>query len=201
MILSKAKGWWAVERDPTGTGSIVPDVSKANWVPAGCLLECLRPPGFSSSSSSSPGSPLNGSFPRMLRLDNILSTSFPGVALMDYQSEKREEEEMGLTKGDVVWVFKRYSHWSYAVKEDTGERGWVCSFPFCLSSFKWVLLIRCFFCLLCGWGNKGPIMVHRLPTIVLHHPILLLLIFVGPDPIYTLSRDPTSTLQYHSVHP
>lgn len=42
---------------------------------------------------------------------------------MDYA--KKGEEELELAKDDALRVFKRYNHWSYAVKEDTGDRGWV----------------------------------------------------------------------------
>ncbi|KIK56130.1 hypothetical protein GYMLUDRAFT_1016707 [Collybiopsis luxurians FD-317 M1] len=55
----------------------------------------------------------------------IISTSSPGIALMDYK--KRGEEELDLVKDDVIRVFKRYNHWSYAVKEDGGDRGWILS--------------------------------------------------------------------------
>lgn len=42
---------------------------------------------------------------------SILSTSFPGIALMDYK--KKGEEELDLQKDDSLRVFKRYNHWSY----------------------------------------------------------------------------------------
>jgi hypothetical protein len=42
---------------------------------------------------------------------SIISTSFPGVALMDYK--KKGEEELDLAKDDALRVFKRYNHWSY----------------------------------------------------------------------------------------
>lgn len=42
---------------------------------------------------------------------------------MEYR--KKGEEELDLQKDDALRVFKRYNHWSYAVKEDTGDRGWV----------------------------------------------------------------------------
>jgi len=54
---------------------------------------------------------------------SIISTSFPGIALMDYK--KKGEEELDLAKDDSLRVFKRYNHWSYAVKEEGGNRGWV----------------------------------------------------------------------------
>lgn len=42
---------------------------------------------------------------------------------MDYK--KKGEEELDLAKDDALRVFKRYNHWSYAVKEEGGDRGWV----------------------------------------------------------------------------
>jgi len=42
---------------------------------------------------------------------------------MDYK--KKGEEELDLVKDDSLRVFKRYNHWSYAVKEEGGDRGWV----------------------------------------------------------------------------
>ena len=35
VIMSKAKGWYIVQRDPRGAGNITPDQSKSGWVPAG----------------------------------------------------------------------------------------------------------------------------------------------------------------------
>jgi bZIP factor len=45
---------------------------------------------------------------------SIISTSFPGIALMDYS--KKGEEELELVEGDQLRVFKRYNHWSYVGK-------------------------------------------------------------------------------------
>ncbi|KAF9258931.1 hypothetical protein L218DRAFT_1004455 [Marasmius fiardii PR-910] len=144
IILSRARGWWVVQRDPKGTGVVEADVSKQGWVPAGCLLETNQPVAsairearekkgmgddedgettigggeadaeqpIAASSSKTPILPLS-----------IISTSFPGIALMDYK--KKGEEELDLVKDDSLRVFKRYNHWSYAVKEDGGDRGWV----------------------------------------------------------------------------
>ncbi|KAF6741377.1 hypothetical protein DFP72DRAFT_862471 [Ephemerocybe angulata] len=38
---------------------------------------------------------------------------------------KKGDEELDLVKDDALRVFKRYNHWSYAVKEVGGDRGWV----------------------------------------------------------------------------
>ncbi|KAJ7272556.1 hypothetical protein B0H12DRAFT_1292213 [Mycena haematopus] len=134
IILSRARGWWVVQRDPTGSGIVDTDLVKQGWVPAGCLLETKVPvasaiaeataakgSGSSSSSSDSPPDTPVSKTP-ILPL-SIISTSFPGIALMDYK--KKGEEELDLVKDDSLRVFKRYNHWSYAVKEEGGDRGWV----------------------------------------------------------------------------
>lgn len=35
VILSKAKGWWVVQKDSEGTGDIDMDEAQSGWVPAG----------------------------------------------------------------------------------------------------------------------------------------------------------------------
>ncbi|KAL5531741.1 hypothetical protein ACEPAG_4618 [Sanghuangporus baumii] len=129
IILSRARGWWVVQRDATGNGILDPDTSKQGWVPAGCLLETNVPVASAIAEANAARASANGSPPSspasktpILPL-SILSTSFPGVALMDYR--KKGEEELDLQKDDLLRVFKRYNHWSYAVKEDGGDRGWV----------------------------------------------------------------------------
>ena len=114
IILSRARGWWVVQRDPAGSGLVEPDASKQGWVPAGCLLETNVPVASAiaeATAKGGAGSPTaqQGSTP-ILPL-SILSTSFPGIALMDYQ--KKGEEELTLAKDDSLRVFKRYNHWSY----------------------------------------------------------------------------------------
>ena len=101
-----------VHRDTTATDD--GDVVRSGWVPQGCLLEMsLPPPSFDSTlvSSSTPINPLD-----------IVSVSTPGVALMDYAP--RGSDEISMKKDDRLRVFKRYNHWSYVIKETTGERGW-----------------------------------------------------------------------------
>ncbi|KAH8111008.1 hypothetical protein DFH11DRAFT_708600 [Phellopilus nigrolimitatus] len=129
IILSRARGWWVVQRDPSGKGIVDTDTSKQGWVPAGCLLETNVPVASAiaeanAARSSSTGSPppVPATKTPILPL-SILSTSFPGVALMDYR--KKGDEELDLVKDDLLRVFKRYNHWSYAVKEEGGDRGWV----------------------------------------------------------------------------
>lgn len=130
VILSRARGWWVVQRDPTGSGIVETDIVKQGWVPAGCLLETNVPVASAiaeataakgaSATGSPPGSPVSKT--PILPL-SIISTSFPGIALMDYK--KKGDEELDLVKDDALRVFKRYNHWSYAVKEEGGDRGWV----------------------------------------------------------------------------
>jgi hypothetical protein len=117
VIISRARGWWVVQRDPAGTGVVDSDTSKQGWVPAGCLLETRIPvatavaeASHASGSNSEPPSPTPITKTPILPL-HIVSTSFPGYALMDYK--KKGDEELDLFKDDVLRVFKRYNHWSY----------------------------------------------------------------------------------------
>lgn len=135
-----------MQRDPTGSGVVDTDTSKQGWVPAGCLLE-TNVPVASAIAEATALSKAAGSSELPLAADSktpilplsIISTSFPGIALMDYK--KKGEEELDLVKDDALRVFKKYNHWSYvsyslpsvtssspvmqAVKEDGGDRGWV----------------------------------------------------------------------------
>lgn len=70
---------------------MTPDSSKAGWVPAGCLLECNRPPGSGAS---------------RVQLSSIVSTSYPGHSLMDYTAGAGDE--MSLVKDEMLRVFKRW---------------------------------------------------------------------------------------------
>jgi bZIP factor len=110
-----------VQRDPQGTGIVDTDITKQGWVPSGCLLETRipvatavaeanHPSGSSSDSESQPPTPVPITSPPILPL-HIVSTSIPSYALMDYK--KKGEEELDLSEGDVLRVFKRYNHWSY----------------------------------------------------------------------------------------
>jgi hypothetical protein len=117
VIISRARGWWVVQRDPAGTGVVDSDTSKQGWVPAGCLLETCVPvatavaeASHASGSNSEPPSPTPTTKTPILPL-HIVSTSFPGYALMDYKTNG--DEELALFKDDVLRVFKRYNHWSY----------------------------------------------------------------------------------------
>lgn len=115
VILSRARGWWVVQRDPTGSGVVDTDTSKQGWVPAGCLLETNVPVASAiaeatAAAKASGSSEVSENKTPILPL-SIISTSFPGIALMDYK--KKGDEELDLAKDDALRVFKRYNHWSY----------------------------------------------------------------------------------------
>ena len=117
IIILRARGWWAVQRDPQGTGIVDSDTTQQSWVPAGCLLETQIPVATAvaeanraSGSSAEPLSPVPITNTPILPL-HIVSTSFPGHALMDY--EKNGDEELDLFKDDLLRVFKRYNQWCY----------------------------------------------------------------------------------------
>ena len=105
-----------MQRDSEGRGVVDTDPSKQGWVPAGCLLETKVPVSVAieeaanATRSNVSGSPEQVSRTPILPL-SILSTSFPGVALMEYR--KKGDEELDLQKDDALRVFKRYNHWSY----------------------------------------------------------------------------------------
>ncbi|KAF7356890.1 hypothetical protein MVEN_01024800 [Mycena venus] len=129
IVLSKAREWCIVQRDPTGSGIVNTDIVEQGWIPLGCLLETRVPVASAiaeatAAKGSGSGSSGSDSLPETPILPlSIITTSFPGIALMDYK--KKGEEELNLVKKDAVRVFKGYNHWSYAVKEEGGDRGWV----------------------------------------------------------------------------
>lgn len=120
------------------------DIVKQGWVPAGCLLETNVPVASAIAEATAAKGTASGDASKTPILPlSIISTSFPGVALMDYR--KKGDEELDLVEGEQLRVFKRYNHWSYvshfcrikssisillneslqAVKEQGGDRGWV----------------------------------------------------------------------------
>lgn len=105
-----------VRRDPDGRGLVEADSSNQGWVPAGCLLEIRVPVSVAieeaaSVTRSNTFSSPEWSFGSPILPLSVLSTSSPGVALMNYR--KKGEEELHLQKGDALRVFKRYNNWSY----------------------------------------------------------------------------------------
>ncbi|KAF8605929.1 hypothetical protein BDV93DRAFT_521272 [Ceratobasidium sp. AG-I] len=123
IIIGRAKGWWIVQRDSPGTG-IEEENPRHSWVPAGCLLETSIPPATAVSEAVGRSVTNYGVTDyRPIMPIHLTSTSFSGVALRTYHV--KGDEELELMKDEYVRVFKRYNHWSYAVKESNGERGWV----------------------------------------------------------------------------
>lgn len=121
VILSRARGWWIVQHDPTGSGIVEPD--KQGWVPAGCLLETNVPvaSAIAEATAAKGSSTSDGGASKTPILPlSIISTSFPGIALMDYT--KKGDEELDLVKDDSLRVFKRYNHWSYVSLSPTLTR-------------------------------------------------------------------------------
>lgn len=106
VVMSKAKGWWFVQKDPEGRGNIISDPLRSAWVPAGCLLELTAP--VASVSPATPGT-MPGRAP--IPPGNIISSSYPGKALMPFSSN--DPNELSLKEGDKIRVYKKYCHWSY----------------------------------------------------------------------------------------
>ncbi|KIR67533.1 protein kinase regulator [Cryptococcus bacillisporus CA1873] len=119
VIRSKNKGWYIVNRDPDATG--IPNNYTQGWVPAGCLLELNQPMSIISPSPDGQIAPYPGLAP--LPPSHIISSSYAGFVLMDYVS--KGDDELTLKEGEKVRVYKKYCHWSYVIRNDTGERGWV----------------------------------------------------------------------------
>ncbi|OXB38574.1 hypothetical protein LQV05_002572 [Cryptococcus neoformans] len=119
VIRSKNKGWYIVNRDPDATG--IPNSYTQGWVPAGCLLELSQPMSIISPSPDGQIAPYPGLAP--LPPSHIISSSYAGFVLMDYVS--KGDDELTLKEGEKVRVYKKYCHWSYVIRNDTGERGWV----------------------------------------------------------------------------
>ena len=115
VIQSRSRGWWVVQRDPTGSGSVEQN-ARQGWVPAGCLLETNVPvaSAIHEAQSAKPDTAYRTSahsnLTPILPL-SIISISFPGIALMDYA--RKGDEEVNLAKDDSLRVFKRYNDWSY----------------------------------------------------------------------------------------
>ncbi|WRT63951.1 uncharacterized protein IL334_000878 [Kwoniella shivajii] len=116
VILSKAKGWYIVQKDPDGLGKSTDNTQ--GWVPAGCLLELSQPISLVNPSVSGEIAIYPGLSP--LPPTAIISSSYAGNVLMDY--EAKGDAELSLKEGDRVRVYKKYCH---CIKSETGERGWV----------------------------------------------------------------------------
>lgn len=126
IILNKAKGWWVVQKDHGGSGDTLVDKSQSGWVPAGesfvfwahtlfapgasvsfdtrflllgCLLEVSHPIGPSGGTNRSDVAPLART---PISPGSIISSSFQGVVLMDY--EAGGEDELPLKKDEQLRV-------------------------------------------------------------------------------------------------
>jgi hypothetical protein len=62
---------------------------------------------------STPPAELNTIYPGLSPLSptSIMSSSYPGLVLMDY--EGKSSDELTLKEGEKVKVYKKYCHWSY----------------------------------------------------------------------------------------
>ncbi|KAL4402741.1 signal transduction protein [Malassezia pachydermatis] len=140
IVLSKAKGWWALRRDSAadGRGDVwIADAAHGTvevwtgWVPAGCLLETTRPlvdfmPPLQSPRPATE-SMLEYWYRMMMEvpipLAVVVSTSTMATVLMDYETP---DHSLQVRTGDRVRVFKRYNFWSYCILDGLRPvRGWL----------------------------------------------------------------------------
>ncbi|EIN04082.1 hypothetical protein PUNSTDRAFT_108564 [Punctularia strigosozonata HHB-11173 SS5] len=134
VVFPQSSSWWIAQRDATGKGIFDGGDAKQGWVPAGCFLTLSVPvatavaearerrsPGRSGRSSSSLAR--TGLTNDPILPMRIESKCLPGVILEDYK--KREAHELEVARDTAVLIYKRYGHWSYAVKLVSGERGWL----------------------------------------------------------------------------
>jgi len=84
------------------------DTSMWGWVPNGCCLE-IGIPVASAIAEAMASAPFGSRAPILPQ--RIISSSSPGVVLMDYKM--KGEEEVDLVMGDAVRIFKVHDHWSY----------------------------------------------------------------------------------------
>lgn len=108
MIISRLYSWFVVQRDFTGAGTVGTDTSMWGWVPNGCCLE-IGIPVASAIAEAMASAPFGSRAPILPQ--RIISSSSPGVVLMDYKM--KGEEEVDLVMGDAVRIFKVHDHWSY----------------------------------------------------------------------------------------
>ena len=81
---------YVVQRDPEGSGLVDPEPIKQGWVPAGCLLETSVPVATAIAEATARAGGVGNeqqsdSFRTPILPLSILSTSFPGIALMEYR--------------------------------------------------------------------------------------------------------------------
>ncbi|VDC00978.1 unnamed protein product [Peniophora sp. CBMAI 1063] len=134
VIISRATGWWLVQRDLEGKGNII-DASKSGqgWVPTKCLLETRLPVLYALAFKSTFAGSLTldsiNTVPREITahtpilLRYIVTSSCRRYAIADHR--RANATQLDISRGDVLRVFKKCQTWAYAMKEDNGERGWV----------------------------------------------------------------------------
>ncbi|KAL4062485.1 hypothetical protein J3A83DRAFT_1433499 [Scleroderma citrinum] len=110
VIISRLYDWLVVQRDPTGAGLVRTDTSVQRWAPDGCFLETIIPVA-SAITEAMASTALNVGSRAPIFPTRIISSSFPGIALMDYKA--KGDEEINLMTGDAVRIFKLYNYWSY----------------------------------------------------------------------------------------
>ncbi|KAF9003680.1 hypothetical protein BDQ17DRAFT_1355697 [Cyathus striatus] len=117
LVISKPEpGWWLVQRHiPTGDHSS----PIRGLVPSGCFLETSVPPLHFSNYRSDSTSTRSLTIP----FSDVLSRSRRVVMLANYSA--RDEGELTVLKEELINEYKRYYNWSYVIKLENGERGWV----------------------------------------------------------------------------
>ncbi|QRV74275.1 Tyrosine kinase catalytic domain protein [Ceratobasidium sp. AG-Ba] len=124
IIVARTGGWWVVQRDISGFGTLG-DAPEHFWVPDGCLLEISLPAAAAISEAS--GRPVTNyntvqGGPIMPRRFKTLP-NFSGITLTAHHV--KDDGELEVDENEAVRVFKRHNFWSYAVRESSGERGWI----------------------------------------------------------------------------
>lgn len=133
IVLSKAKGWWALRRDSAadGRGDVYLASSHAvaeiwtGWVPAGCMLEIKRPLAQMVEAPLTLPEPawLAHMIEAPIPVDAVVSQGTTAVALTDFVSK---EHAFRIAAHEQVRVFKRYNFWSYCIAEGPrAQRGWM----------------------------------------------------------------------------
>ncbi|WFD19122.1 hypothetical protein MCAP1_001344 [Malassezia caprae] len=133
VVLSKAKGWWALRRDSGADGrgdvylassNAVPEIW-TGWVPAGCLLEIKRPLAqmVEAPLTLTDQAWLTHMIEAPIPVDVVVSQGTAAVALMDFESK---DHAFRVAAQEPVRVFKRYNFWSYCIAEGPrAQRGWM----------------------------------------------------------------------------
>ena len=151
IVLSKARGWWALRRDSVADGHgdvYVPNMHTpagvpyseiwTGWVPAGCLLELYRPlaevlPGRAGADSPAASIarytlPQGPSNPTQTLRSQLVSVPIPPSIVASSGSSgsmmvdfASSDGALTLRADERVRVLKRYHHWSYVIAEESGN--------------------------------------------------------------------------------